>query len=147
MAKNPTPKSPYESRWGAGFIPAHSYLAEMMCERQAQKEGTTLFPKFWNDARWKKVFRQQQNEALILLRKHGLPAEAVVRVLRSDEGRKTYSLGAEWLDPLFDREKKRLERELEERLRNVPEEVALVVEKPRENFSRQKSTLGKLRDL
>ena len=50
MAKNRSDSSKYESRQGGGWITSAQFLAEVMCERYAKKNGEELVYKFWNVA-------------------------------------------------------------------------------------------------
>ena len=60
MARNYSEDSRYESRYGGGWVAPHQILAEVMCERIAAKEKTSLPAKFWDLPRWKKHFLMQK---------------------------------------------------------------------------------------
>lgn len=150
MGKERTDASPYESRYGGGWVTPAQYLAEGMIARQARTKQVDLPPRFWNLDRWKRDFLLQLRHATALLKLYS--PEAILRVLRSKEAKSTYSLNAKWLDPLLKTEQSRLCREEESRMQKqrpaTPASVEKdVTEKPRESFKQEKSVLSKLRDL
>lgn len=95
------------SRW----VSAAQYLAEVMVERQARKQGKELPIKFWDVKPWKGLFRHQLTLANALLKDFS-PA-AVSRALRSREGRAAFSLKAPWLRAIIERSEKEVIREKE----------------------------------
>ena len=73
MAKNPTDKSKYRSKYTPNnkYITCAQYVAEIMCERQAQKNMSDLPIKFWDTKKWKGQFFVQVREAQKLISKYG----------------------------------------------------------------------------
>jgi hypothetical protein len=111
-------KKVYESAHGAvGKITAYQKIAEIMVERQAAANGRQLPTRFWNVKPWDRAFRLQVNLAQGLLKLYS--AGAIIRALQSEEGRRIYSLSAEWLDPLIQREEAK-EKLAEQRMRAAP---------------------------
>lgn len=70
MGKEYTEKSRFKSNYTDKYIPDAQYLAEMICERLAAKEKTTLPQQFWNIDKWKKVFLAQLSHANKLLKEY-----------------------------------------------------------------------------
>jgi len=142
-------KSPFESRFGGGWVSAGQFLAEGMVAKQARTKKVDLPQKFWSKDPWKRDFMLQLRYANSLLKLYS--ANAIIRVLRSPAGKKAFSLGAKWLDPLFAAEHEKLEREAARRqetpVEPVPETKAVTNEKPREGFIGKPSTMQKLRNL
>lgn len=136
----------YPSRFGGGFLAKGQYLAENMCDRAAKKTGLRLPERFW-EKEWKSNFYIQLKYANGLLRKYSL--EAIIAALRSGPGKKVYSLGAVWFEPLIAAEEAKIQRINEMDLANPPQAIEenTVVEPPRPAFIPIKSTLNKLRDL
>ena len=147
MAENRSPESPWQSKWGGGWVSSGQYLAEGMVARIAKKDGIDLPHRFWMLSRWKRVFLLQLRFANSLLKLYE-PA-AIVKALRTPEGKRVYSLGAKWLDPLVRDQQERLDRQ--EQIREAVEPVSpppeSVVEPPRPTFVEKPHLLSKLRDL
>lgn len=68
------------------------YVAEIMCQRMAtkNKEGTLGY-KFWNNAKWKKVYIRQVALANKLAKQFG--DDVFARFINSKQGKNIYSLG------------------------------------------------------
>jgi hypothetical protein len=152
MAKQPSDASRYQSRYGGGWITAAQWIAELMCERQAKKDGRGLVMKFWLQPQWKKPFAMQLRLANGLMKIYQ-PA-AISRALRSPRGRGAYSLAAGWLDELFAQEQAELDRkqaQAEEARAEPPQPPAEQTDKqpesPRPAFTPGKSKINKLRDI
>jgi hypothetical protein len=139
MAKQRSENSKYESRHGGGWITPAQFLAELMCERFAKKNGQDLPPKFWYKNPWKKEFFKQLSIANKLLERYD-PA-IVSKALRSSEGKKIFSLGAPWLKKLIDYEEYKFK---EVNTSSVEEAVKLPFKK---SFVQKKSTFSKLEDI
>lgn len=123
------------------------YLAELVCERIAKKDGNALPVKFWNTDRWKNIFLQQLLAANTLLKVyHPL---AVIRGLRLQKT--VYSLRAKWLLDTVDTQQKKLlvEQEQLDNLKKYHDDVVTEIKnnKPREAFAQHKSSLDRLREL
>lgn len=152
MAEQQSADSPFASRFGGGFISASQYLAENMCDRQARSKGVTLKHHFWKtDEIWKRAFLLQVRHAAGLLRVYSV--EAIVNALKKPGGKRVYSLGARWLDPLVKEEQQKLdlqkaavEREREKE-KEVAPEVVIGKTGPRPVFKSKETALDKLRAL
>ncbi len=135
----------YRSRYAAGWISAPQYLAEMMCERAARHTGKELPAGFWSLPEWKRLFGLQLRLANALLAEFS--AEAILRTLRSETGKKAYSLGAPWLRRLMVVEENLLRRQASMRPKEVaPAPVADDGCGPRQPYVQRPSLLDKLRD-
>jgi hypothetical protein len=129
----------YRSKYTDKPIRIDGYLAELMCEAQARREGVDLPYRFWNIPRWKREFRKQQNLALALLRLY--EPSIILKVLRGQKGKNIYSLSAPWLDGLLQ----------EEANRPKPVDTVLAVpvcsgEPPRPGFIPNRNLLSKLEE-
>lgn len=148
MAAERSEKSPFESKYGGGWVTAAQYLAEGMVARQARTKGADVPHRFWNKPQWKRDFLVQLRHAASLLMLYD--AEAIIRVLRAG-GKKAFTLSAPWLDPLFQVEHDRLLKERERRqsetVEQAPQTLPTKSEPPREAFTKQTSPLDKLRKL
>lgn len=139
MAKKRSENSKYESRHGGGWITPAQFLAELMCERFAKKNGQDIPPKFWYKDPWKKEFFKQLSIANRLLEKYD-PA-IVSKALRSPEGKKIFSLGAPWLKKLIDYEEYKFKEVNTEKV----EDSKILPTK--QSFVYKKSTISKLKDI
>lgn len=139
MAKQRSDNSKYESRHGGGWITPAQFLAELMCERFAKKNGQDIPPKFWYKDPWKKEFFKQLSIANRLLEKYD-PA-IVSKALRSPEGKKIFSLGAPWLKKLIDYEEYKFK---EINIEKIEESKVLPT---KQSFVVKKSTISKLKDI
>lgn len=110
MAAKPSNKSKYESQYGGGWISAGQWLAELMCQRQANMNKKGQLPnKFWSRPEWERAYKTQLLLANGLIKAYS--AKAVGCALRRKEGKKVFSLGAKWLDPVVAEEQRRIEQE------------------------------------
>ena len=139
MAKERSDNSKYQSRHGGGWITPAQFLAELMCERFAKKNGQDIPPKFWYKDPWKKEFFKQLSIANRLLEKYD-PA-IVSKALRSPEGKKIFSLGAPWLKKLIDYEEYKFK---EVNIEKIEESKVLPT---KQSFIIKKSTISKLKDI
>jgi hypothetical protein len=88
----------YKSKYGLNIqITAAQYIAEMMCERKAQKNGQALWPYFWKDKEWQKEFVHQCSLANKFLKQY--PPLVIIQTLLSN--RTVYSLRTQKLNKLF----------------------------------------------
>jgi len=148
MARNPSQNSRYESRYGGGWVAPQQILAEVMCERIAAKEKTSLPAKFWDLPRWKKHFLMQLRLALKLLENYH--PSVISRGIRSNEGRKAFSFGAPFLKDIFDREQGKYDAEmasLNAAPPPPPAEPATTTAAPRPAFTPRRSLKSRLEDL
>jgi hypothetical protein len=156
MKKRDLPKI-YPSRYTDRKADAAQILAEIMCERMAQKDKVALQPKFWSTDRWRKIYAQQLRFAYSLLQLYE-PA-VVSHVLRVGQGKIAYSLGAPFLDALFAGEQesrkqkqaiaevKAAEREKEKREEPVVDNTPLPASRPEFVDKPKNNLLSKLRGL
>lgn len=125
-------KSNYTDR---NITPAQ-YLAEFICERQAQKQKVSLFNHFWNSEAWKKTFQHQVVIANRLLKSYTLVE--IINVLNSYKGKRITSLGNHWqLVPLLKAEAKKRSLKTDTKIEKADGEV------PKKIF-RKKSILDEL---
>lgn len=100
MAKQKTDKSCYQSVYGGDWITARQKLAEIVCERFANKQNQTLSPRFWsNPGPWAKYFLQQMAQASKLLEQFS--SDAIFSALKSNSGKYIYSLGSQRLPDMI----------------------------------------------
>jgi hypothetical protein len=139
-------KKVYESAHGAfGKITAYQKIAEIMCERQAAQKGRQLPTRFWTVKPWDRAFKLQVNLAQGLLKLYS--AAAVMRALQTDEGKRIYSLTAEWLDPLIQKEEAK-EKMLEQQRKDAPAiEAYDATQAPRAPARSGQSIRGRLKGL
>jgi hypothetical protein len=156
MADTRTAASRYPSRQG-GWVTASQFLAEMMCERQARAMKRTLPLQFWKVKPWGDVYRQQVVAANRLLRlldpdKTGTGPAAVLQFLKSERGKKVYSLAPAWVIPLVEAAHRAVLAELaREAARPAPEPPPAptppLATGPMPAFVRKESVLSKLEGL
>lgn len=139
MAKERSLNSKYESRHGGGWITPAQFLAELMCERFAKQNRQDIPPKFWYKQPWKKEFFKQLSLANKLLEKYD-PA-LISKALRSQDGKKIFSLGAPWLIKLIEYEEYKF-KEADKGKVEVIESLPV-----KKSFVSKKSTLSKLKDI
>ena len=89
----------FKSRYTDKLVGSAQYLAEIMIERQAKKQGLNLPNNFWNKDEWKRNYMIQLRLAYSLLKLYCV--EAILIALKTPQGKKIYSLGAKWLDSLY----------------------------------------------
>ena len=89
MAKNKSDSSRYKSPSTGDYCTSAQYVAELMCQRMAEKsnEGSLAY-KFWNTSKWKKTYQLQVIEANRLTNKYD--DRAVVAALNTSRGKKKY---------------------------------------------------------
>tara|TARA_R100000008_G_C3499583_1_gene122960 strand:+ start:79 stop:498 length:420 start_codon:yes stop_codon:yes gene_type:complete len=88
-------------------VTAAQYLAELMCERQAQKNKKELPNQFWNLPHWSKKFKSQLFAAYGLLKLYD--ETAIIKAVKSKEARNIYSLRAPILDDIIKEQQHKLE--------------------------------------
>ena len=110
MAKNRTNKSKYTSPSTGEFCTPAQYVAELMCQRQAEKKNEGALPhKFWNNSKWKSQYIHQIKLAHELIEEFN--DRAVVRAIQTGFGQKIFSLRHPKIKELVEQEAKRLESE------------------------------------
>ncbi len=144
MAERPSESCQFQSRYGGGYITAAQWLVELVCERLARKNKTTLPHLFWGRVEWRKTFLLQVQKASALLKKYSLPA--ITAALKTPDGQRAYSLGAAWVEEIIMAEQVKLGRKKEPVVqvddRPLPSGGA-----PRPAFVQGSSVLSRLRDL
>lgn len=140
----------YQSRYSPGkMVSAAQMLAEIMCARQAMKDGRELPLYFWKVPEWEKNFKRQIREANGILKLFS--ASAVFAALKTRDGRKIVSLGAPWLDDLCKSEQQKLDRHAaaaaDEQAPNPTPEPPADLPSTRPPFVKKRSTASKLREM
>ncbi len=119
-----------------------------MVARQARSKKLTLPMFFWNIEKWKRQFLLQIRQANSLLKLYSY--QAILRALRTYEGKKVFSLGAPFLDPLIKAEQEKLDRD-KQRIVETPappvEHVHTEPQAPRPAFVPKQNALSKLKEL
>jgi hypothetical protein len=106
MAKNRSEVSKFQSKFGAGYITAAQYLAELICEHKSKRDRTPLPYRFWSRPPWKQFFLNQVLAAHALLKQYD--ADIVIQAVNDPRCYNVFSLRAKWkLEPVL-KEKKRI---------------------------------------
>jgi hypothetical protein len=146
LANKRSDKSPFESRFGGGWLSPGQYLAENMCARFATCQKTTLGVKFWRDKAWASRFRQQVDHANKLLKQFDI--KAIIRALRTFHGQRVYSLGNPHLVPLIKAEQAKLVATPSDTdSQQAPPSPEATTQQPRPSFVPTTAPLSKLRDF
>ena len=91
----------YLSKYSNGkYVSAAQYITELICENKAIKDKLDLHYRFWTTKRWEYFYRNQIASANKLLETYD--ANAIIKALVSDSGRRIYSLRAPHLKPMID---------------------------------------------
>lgn len=143
MSKKRTDKSNYKSPSTGEYCTAAQYIAEIVCQRQAEKDnvGTPAY-KFWNTEKWKKSYTHQIILANRLVKKYD--ERAIVKALKSARGKSIYSLRFPGLEDLIKKEQETLKRS--DDTESIDIKDIDTNSKPRKPFG-NKSPFSKLRDL
>ena len=97
MSRKRSELSKYMSPSTGEYCTAAQYIAEIICQRIADKDKVgTLAYKFWNNEKWKKTYIRQVGLANKLVKEWG--DEAVVRFIKSKKGSKILSLGMKGIE-------------------------------------------------
>ena len=142
MAQERTSLSKYKSPSTGDYCTGAQYIAEMMCQRMAEKnnEGSLAY-KFWNTEKWQKTYQLQIIAANRLVDKYD--ERAIIAALKSREGKKIYSLRFPNLEDMIKRQESVLKKNDGKTIVAKPESAE---SKPRKPFG-EKSRVQKLRDL
>ena len=148
MAEKQSEASPFQSRFGGGWVSAAQYLAETMCARMAKKRNQDLPPFFWNQVAWKRTFLIQIRHANALLKLYD--RKAIFAALR--RARWVMSLTNKMtLDPLFQEEQDKLDAQAAAQKASPPPAptppATPVTTKPREVYNPEQSQYAKLRSI
>tara|TARA_R110002020_G_scaffold846_5_gene4201 strand:+ start:1320 stop:1760 length:441 start_codon:yes stop_codon:yes gene_type:complete len=143
VSKKRTDKSNYKSPSTGEYCTAAQYIAEIVCQRQAEKDniGTPAY-KFWNTEKWKKSYTHQIILANRLVKKYD--ERAIVKALKGARGKSIYSLRFPGLEDLIKKEQESLNRSGDEESIDIKD--IDTNSKPRKPFG-NKSSFSKLRDL
>lgn len=128
MAKERTTKHKYQSHYSDSFVTSAQYITEIVCENNIRIKHNSILPdRFWELPGWNKYYKEQIICAHHLLKKYS--DTAIIRSLRSREGRSTYSLRAPYLLRLVEEEEKKVKLESKSQAEDV--EIPDVNQKPR----------------
>jgi hypothetical protein len=142
MAKNPSDKSRYPSRYSpGGWVSAPQYITELVCESKARKEKKDLPRKFWEDKDWEKYFKYQITLANRLIKDFG--EEVVIAALKDNRCWSTYSLRSPFLIRIIEEKKASYVVQPKDTEYNIKESEEI----KHNTNNEQKSIISKLRDL
>ena len=143
MATNKSDSSRYKSPSTGEYCTAAQYMAELMCQRMAEKnnEGSLAY-KFWNTKKWKKTYINQIIRANELVEIYS--ARAIVKFLNSDRGKRIYSLRFPNLESMIAEEERKLKKLDKNRTSAEYEDSSQ--SQPRKPFGKQ-SDMSRLRNL
>ena len=100
MSKQRTDISKYRSPSTGDYCTAAQYIAEIICQRIADKDKIgTLAYKFWNQPKWKKTYIRQVSLANKLIKDYG---DDFVRFIKSKSGSRIISLGTKDIRKKFE---------------------------------------------
>lgn len=101
MSKQRTESSKYRSPSTGDYCTGAQYLAEIVCQRNADKEKAGTLPyKFWNLPKWKKLYVRQVGLANKLVKKHG---DDFISFIKSKKGSTIISLGMRGIEDAYAR--------------------------------------------
>ncbi len=145
MPKKQTQKSKYPSKYSPGsYITAAQYILELICEKKATYNQTTLPIKFWNLPEWKKFYSSQLRKCYTLLKQ--FDEKAIIRGLENNKAKNIYSLYAPWLVGIIKDENILVKQEEKIVKNQQPIYRNTTTQKPRRHIV-QKSSITKLMDL
>jgi hypothetical protein len=139
---------------GSGWLSPKQYFAERMCVQKAKRQGKSLPDNYREQEKWKGHYHHQMRLAADLLEKYD--ERALCRALETREGKKAYSLSADWFLKLLEAEQSKLalQQALAEDRKARPEEecsplpaAAPPAEASRLLFVHKPSLLSKLQVL
>lgn len=108
MSKQQTDLKKYRSPSTGDFCTAAQYIAEIICQRIADKDKLgTLAYKFWNQDKWKKTYIRQVSLANKLVKEYG---DDFVRFIKSKSGKFIMSLGMRDIKQRFEKFRKTLDK-------------------------------------
>jgi hypothetical protein len=142
MSRKRSELSKYMSPSTGEYCTAAQYIAEIICQRIADKDKVgTLAYKFWNNEKWKKTYIRQVGLANKLVKDWG--DEAVVRFIKSKRGSKILSLGMKGIADQIEFFK----NSLDNREPSVIIEMTKLLEyTPRKSFG-QKNLITKIKEI
>ena len=96
MAKTRTEISKYTSPSTGEYCSAAQYVAELICQRQADREKLGTLPyKFWNKSKWKTKYIRQVASANKLINEFG--EGPVISFIKSKAGNRVISLNPKFV--------------------------------------------------
>lgn len=99
MSKKRTENSKYRSPSTGDYCTGAQYLAEIICQRRADKEKVGTLPyKFWNLPKWNKLYVRQVGLANKLVKKHG---DDFISFIKSRSGNWIISLGIKGIEDKY----------------------------------------------
>jgi hypothetical protein len=141
MSKQRTDLSKYRSPSTGDYCTSAQYIAEIICQRIADKEKIgTLAYKFWNQPKWKKTYIRQVSLANKLIKEYG---DDFVRFIKSKSGSKIISLGTKDIKKKFEMFRSNLTTEKPIEVKE-PQEKAVF--KPRGSFG-SKTMFSKIKEI
>lgn len=101
MSKKRTENSKYRSPSTGDYCTGAQYLAEIICQRCADKDKVGTLPyKFWNLPKWNKLYIRQVGLANKLVKKYG---DGFITFVKSKKGNKILSLGMKGIEDQYKR--------------------------------------------
>lgn len=141
MPKERTDLSKYRSPSTGEPCTAAQYIAEIICQRIANKEKVgTLTYKFWNQPKWKKIYIRQVSLANKLIKDYG---DDFVRFIKGKSGNWILSLGARDVRKKFEQFRSTLK---EAKPTKVEEPIEKAVFKSRRSFG-SKTIFQKIKEI
>lgn len=108
MSKQQTDLKKYRSPSTGDFCTAAQYIAEIICQRIADKDKLgTLAYKFWNQDKWKKIYIRQVSLANKFVKEY---SDDFVRFIKSKSGKFIISLGMRDIKQRFEKFRKTLDK-------------------------------------
>lgn len=100
--------SRYESKYSNGKpVTGAQYITEVVCENKARIENKDLHYRFWVEPYWEKYYKNQIASAYKLIKKYD--PVCIAKALSKGSGRKIFSLRANHLIPLIEKEQSKLD--------------------------------------
>jgi len=88
-----TTKSKYKHRSTGDYCTCAAYVAEVMCEKNAENKNQGSLPyKFWSKKPWDWTFKRQMIAANKIMKDHHISEQALVKAVLSDEFKRIFSL-------------------------------------------------------
>ena len=135
----------YKSRYAPDtYITAAQYITEFICENKARKDGKDLPLHFWQIPVWAKFFKMQILSANGLLKIY--EPEAIVKALKTQQGRNIFSLRAPWLDQIVKEQQALLDTQKLKLADAKPVERASTTSMPRQDKPKA-NIISRLKDL
>ena len=141
-----TEKSRYPSPYSPGkFVTAAQYIIELICENRAASLKKDLPTQFWKDKEWQSFYKMQLRACHKMLKEYD--ERAIIKALKDDRCRKTWSLRAPWLKEIIKEKQAEIEVKKQKDIENqtvINRDTTL--SKPRQKKTK-KSLLDRLEEL